>query len=54
MNLLLNAISYNRPGGEVVVTTRQSGSYATLSVADTGIGIGAADLPAFSIALPDR
>jgi signal transduction histidine kinase len=44
-NLLLNAISYNRPGGEVVVTTRNSGNYATLSVADNGIGIGSADLP---------
>jgi signal transduction histidine kinase len=45
MNLLLNAISYNRAGGEVLVTTRNGGAYAILSVADTGIGIGPADLP---------
>jgi signal transduction histidine kinase len=45
INLLMNAISYNRPGGEVLVTTRNVGVHASLTVADTGIGIGAADLP---------
>ena len=45
MNLLLNAISYNRRGGEVLVTTNNTGHHATLCVADTGIGIGPADLP---------
>jgi signal transduction histidine kinase len=44
-NLLINAINYNRPGGEVVVTTGSSGTNATLSVVDAGIGIGPADLP---------
>ena len=44
INLLNNAIGYNRPGGEVVVTTKKDQIYAILRVADTGIGIGPADL----------
>lgn len=44
-NLLANALAYNRPGGGVVVTLRQVGPQAQLSVADTGVGIAAADLP---------
>lgn len=44
-NLLVNAISYNRPGGEVCVTTRSTATHAVLSVTDTGIGIGPTDLP---------
>jgi PAS domain S-box-containing protein len=44
LNLLTNAVKFNLPGGRVTVTTRiePDGGYA-LEVADTGIGISAAD-----------
>ena len=38
-NLCDNAIKYNRPGGWVKVTVRDSGGQVRLIVADTGIGI---------------
>jgi two-component system, OmpR family, sensor kinase len=45
VNLLTNAIQYNRPGGEVrVKLTRQDG-LAVLEISDTGPGIAAEDLP---------
>ncbi|MCA9175702.1 MAG: HAMP domain-containing histidine kinase [Planctomycetales bacterium] len=44
-NLIHNAIQYNRPGGEVVVTVRAQGAEAVLTVRDNGVGIAAADLP---------
>src|SRR5262249_53023371 len=44
-NLVSNAIVYNRPAGEVWIRTRREGSDAVLEIADTGIGIGPADLP---------
>src|SRR5919199_934225 len=43
--LLDNAITYNRPGGTVVVTLCRDGDQAVLEVRDTGPGIAAADLP---------
>jgi signal transduction histidine kinase len=43
--LLDNAITYNRPGGTVVVTLGRAGDQAVLEVRDTGPGIAAADLP---------
>ncbi len=42
-NLCDNAIKYNRPGGSVTVTVKQLPASVRLSVADTGIGIPAAD-----------
>jgi PAS domain S-box-containing protein len=44
LNLLTNAVKFNVPGGHVTVTTRlePDGAYA-IAVADTGIGISAAD-----------
>lgn len=42
-NLLVNAIVYNREGGQVTVTTTQQGSTWQLQVADTGIGIKTAE-----------
>lgn len=45
VNLVSNAIHYNRPGGVVTVRTAEEGGAAVLTVGDTGIGIGAADLP---------
>lgn len=44
-NLLDNAIKFTPPGGEVRVGVRRDGDGAVLWVADTGIGILAADLP---------
>ncbi|MGD8867514.1 MAG: hybrid sensor histidine kinase/response regulator [Gemmatimonadales bacterium] len=38
-NLIVNAIKYNRPGGEVVVSAESKDGEVTVSVADTGIGI---------------
>lgn len=42
-NLLLNAIQYTPPGGEVVLRLRRVGSHGLLEVQDSGIGINPAD-----------
>ncbi len=42
-NLCDNAIKYNREGGSVTVRVAAEDGYAVLTVADTGIGIPAAD-----------
>ena len=39
LNLIKNAIKYNRPGGEVRIALREEGGEAILEVSDTGIGI---------------
>jgi signal transduction histidine kinase/ActR/RegA family two-component response regulator len=45
VNLLSNAIKYNRAGGTITITCRADGpGEVSLSVADTGQGISAADL----------
>jgi signal transduction histidine kinase/CheY-like chemotaxis protein/HPt (histidine-containing phosphotransfer) domain-containing protein len=44
LNLLANAVKYNREGGEVHVRTERTGDRVTIAVADTGAGIAAADL----------
>lgn len=44
-NLLSNAVKYSPSGGEVTVTVDAEGDWATLSVADRGIGIPEIDLP---------
>ncbi|HEV2493166.1 MAG TPA: ATP-binding protein [Terriglobia bacterium] len=44
MNLLDNALKFNRPGGEVRVGSRQAEGYARISIGDTGIGIPSEDL----------
>ena len=38
-NLLHNAVDYNKPGGSIALSLRQSGECVELKVADTGIGI---------------
>ena len=44
-NLLANAIQYNKPNGEIRVSSRAENKTALLVVADTGQGIAAEDLP---------
>jgi len=44
-NLVMNAIEYNRPGGEVKVAVSQENGSAVLTVSDNGPGIAGEDLP---------
>jgi two-component system OmpR family sensor kinase len=44
-NLLVNAIQYNRPGGEVRVKLEAQPGLVVLAVTDTGPGISTEDLP---------
>jgi two-component system phosphate regulon sensor histidine kinase PhoR len=45
VNLLDNAIKYNRPGGRVELRLRPTGREIEIEIADTGIGIPADSLP---------
>jgi two-component system, OmpR family, phosphate regulon sensor histidine kinase PhoR len=46
VNLLDNAVKFNRPGGEVrIETVRTENGEARITIADTGIGIPSEDLP---------
>jgi two-component system phosphate regulon sensor histidine kinase PhoR len=45
VNLLANAIKYNRPGGEVHLEAAQAGDLVRISVRDNGIGISSEELP---------
>jgi len=38
-NLIINAIKYNKPGGEVVVTINSETKEVVITVEDTGVGI---------------
>ena len=44
-NLLSNAVRYSSVGDRITVTVRGEGDHAVLSVADTGPGISADDIP---------
>lgn len=44
-NILSNAIKYNREGGSIVISLGQVGDRLLLTVADTGIGISADEVP---------
>ncbi|WP_419951139.1 ATP-binding protein [Methylobacterium sp.] len=45
INLLSNAVKFTAPGGRIEVSVRRSAAHLDIVVADTGIGIGADDLP---------
>jgi two-component system phosphate regulon sensor histidine kinase PhoR len=45
VNLLDNAVKFNRPNGEVHVEVRSFDELACVTIADTGIGIPSEDLP---------
>lgn len=45
LNLVSNAIKYNRPGGRVDIRVEHDEEHVRVSVADTGPGIAPADLP---------
>jgi two-component system phosphate regulon sensor histidine kinase PhoR len=45
INLVHNAIKFNRVGGSVTITTASDDQTATVKVIDTGIGISKEDLP---------
>ena len=45
VNLLGNAIKYNRPGGSVALSADENDSHVMVRVRDSGIGIPEADLP---------
>jgi two-component system OmpR family sensor kinase len=44
-NVVVNAIQYNVEGGRLRIEVREAGEYAEVIVADTGVGIPAAQLP---------
>jgi two-component system sensor histidine kinase/response regulator len=45
MNLVSNAIHYNREGGTVTIRTKEQGNDLVVQVCDTGIGISRENLP---------
>jgi two-component system phosphate regulon sensor histidine kinase PhoR len=45
MNLVENAVKYNRDGGSVTLSVEHRGGIARVRVEDTGIGIAAEHLP---------
>ena len=45
VNLLHNAIKFTPPGGNIGISARVEGSDILVSIADTGVGIPADDLP---------
>jgi two-component system phosphate regulon sensor histidine kinase PhoR len=45
INLLHNAVKFNRPGGSVRVTVDTAEDRVRIAIADTGLGIPSEDLP---------
>ncbi len=46
INLLDNAVKFNRPNGEVQVEMRSTNGKVRILIGDTGVGIPSEDLPA--------
>ena len=44
-NLISNAIYYNKDGGEIQITAERKTDSVTVTIADTGVGISAENLP---------
>src|SRR5262249_40647644 len=45
LNLMANAIKFNRPGGQVRVSARELEGHVSIKITDTGVGIPSQDLP---------
>jgi two-component system sensor histidine kinase BaeS len=45
MNIVSNSVKYTPDGGSVLVSIELAGGFVNIIVQDTGIGIGAEDLP---------
>ena len=45
VNLMHNAIKFNRPGGSITAATRAAGDAVSVEISDTGTGITGKDLP---------
>lgn len=45
VNLIHNAIKFNRPNGSIIIKTKSSENKVNMEVSDTGIGIAKDDLP---------
>ncbi len=45
MNLVNNAMKYNKEGGSIVITTRKTDQHFEVEIKDTGIGMDNAELP---------
>lgn len=45
LNLIENAIKYNREGGSVTIAAAEKGSWIEVQIIDTGLGINAQDIP---------
>ncbi|MDP8212117.1 MAG: ATP-binding protein, partial [Candidatus Zapsychrus exili] len=45
LNLIDNAIKYNNPNGEILITANETNDSVKVDITDTGIGIPQKDLP---------
>jgi two-component system phosphate regulon sensor histidine kinase PhoR len=45
VNLLANAVKFNKPGGSVRAETKRDGTEVKILISDTGVGIPSSDLP---------